>query len=173
MEKLNGSSPLQGNMSKALFQPRPVPHSLFRLMLNLWPPYRAAGVRVDYISRDYRRVHVSMHLHWFNRNYVGTHFGGSLYAMTDPFFMLMLIQILGPGHIIWDKAATIRFLRPGKGRVCCLFQLETADITQIQETLASKGKTEWRQTVKVIDADLQVVAEVDKVVYIRQQKKHA
>lgn len=149
--------------------PRPLTLALYRGLLNSWPPYAASGVKIDYIGADYRRIHVSIYLRWFNRNYVGTHFGGSLYAMTDPFYMLMLIQLLGPGHIVWDKAATIRFKKPGKGRVCALFRLTDEDLAHIRAELGLKGKTELHKTVRVVDAELDTVAEVEKVVYIRRK----
>lgn len=143
--------------------------AVFRALLNAWPPYAASGVRVDYIARDYRSLHVSLELRWFNRNYVGTHFGGALYAMTDPFYMLMLLQILGPGHIVWDKAATIRFRRPGTGRVSALFRLEDEDLAKLRAELDARGKAELCKTVRVLNRERQVVAEVDKVVYVRRK----
>lgn len=143
------------------------PVGLFKHLLNVWPPFLAAGVSVDYIRRDFKTVHVSMNLRWFNRNYVGTHFGGSLYAMTDPFYMLMLIQLLGKDYIVWDKAASIRFCKPGKGRVRALFTLTDEEFTILHAELELKGKTELHKTVKVVDAQGDTVAEVQKTVYIR------
>ncbi|MEZ0374686.1 MAG: DUF4442 domain-containing protein [Candidatus Sericytochromatia bacterium] len=144
-----------------------MPAPLFAALLNAWPPFKAAGIAVDYVRRDYRAIHVSLALHWYNRNYVGTHFGGALYTMTDPFFMLMLLRILGPGHIVWDKSASIRFRRPGKGRVSVLFRIEDHELAQLQAELAARGKAEFVKTVRIVDACLQTVAEVDKVVYVR------
>jgi hypothetical protein len=157
-------------MSKfSLLKNGPLPPRLFQLGLNLWPPYLASGIHVDYIARDYLSLHVSMQLHWFNRNYVGTHFGGSLYSMTDPFYMLMLIQLLGPNFIVWDKAATVRFRRPGKGRVSALFLIEPAELTALKEQLANKNKLDFVKTVWVKDETGQIVAEVEKVVYLRKK----
>lgn len=147
----------------------PLPPQLFQIGLNLWPPYLASGIHVDYIARDYLSLHVSMDLHWFNRNYVGTHFGGSLYAMTDPFYMLMLIQLLGKNYIVWDKAARIRFRRPGKGKVSALFLIEPSELEQIKTEIATHSKTDFVKTVQVKDAAGQVVAEVEKVVYLRKK----
>ncbi|RMD74179.1 MAG: DUF4442 domain-containing protein, partial [Bacteroidetes bacterium] len=91
--------------------------------LNLYPPFLGAGIRVRTISADYRRAVVEMPLRWYNRNYVGTHFGGSLYSMTDPLYMLMLMNVLGPDYIVWDQAATIVFRRPGRSTVRAEFEL--------------------------------------------------
>src|SRR5689334_18498320 len=91
--------------------------------INFYSPYLGAGVRVTRVSEDFRQVDVEMPLRFYNRNYVGTHFGGSLYSMCDPFYMLMLIHILGPEYIVWDKAAAIRFKKPGKGVVKASFRL--------------------------------------------------
>ena len=83
--------------------------------MRLYPPYLGAGIRVTHVSHDFREIDVRMGLHWWNRNYVGTHFGGSLYSMIDPFLMLMFLENLGRDYVVWDKAATIRFKTPGRG----------------------------------------------------------
>ena len=88
---------------------------LLRFILNIYGPSLWAGIRADYISADWRSIRVSMKLRWYNRNAVGTHFGGSLYSMVDPHLMLMLMNILGSGYVVWDKSAAIDFLRPAKG----------------------------------------------------------
>src|SRR4051812_33729390 len=90
-----------------------IPIWLLRFLGNLYPPFFAAGIRIERISPDFREMDIGMKLHWYNKNYVGTHFGGSLYAMTDPFFMMILIQKLGSDYIVWDKGAKIDFKKPG------------------------------------------------------------
>ena len=87
-----------------------------RRAVNLWPPFLGAGIRVTHVAPDMKAIDVEMKLRWWNANYVGTHFGGSLFAMTDAFYMLMLMANLGRGYIVWDKAATIRYRKPGKTR---------------------------------------------------------
>ena len=96
---------------QTIFQKKMGANNLRRGM-NLWPPLLFAGVRILHIAPDFKRVTVQMKLRWFNRNYVGTHFGGSLYAMTDPFYMLMLMKNLGRRYYVWDYSADIRFLKP-------------------------------------------------------------
>src|SRR6266508_3226810 len=91
--------------------------------INLWPPILGAGIRVHWLDPELRTVDVTMKLRCWNRNFVGTHYGGSLYSMVDPFYMLMLIQNLGSEYIVWDKAATIRFRKPGRGTVRAKFRL--------------------------------------------------
>src|SRR5262250_862262 len=85
-----------------------------RWLFNWIPAYRGTGARVTYVASDFREVRVRLPLSWRTRNYVGTIFGGSLYGAVDPVYMIMLIKILGPGYTVWDKAATIRFLKPGR-----------------------------------------------------------
>jgi hypothetical protein len=138
-------------------------------LLGVYVPYLGAGVRVTYISDDFHSAHVEMPLRFYNKNYVGTHFGGSLYAMVDPFYMLMLINILGPDYIVWDKAATIRFKRPGKGTVKAVFELSPERINEIKTAADSMGKVEPEFQVVVTDADGQVVAEIDKLLYVRRK----
>jgi acyl-coenzyme A thioesterase PaaI-like protein len=90
--------------------------TLFKRLLNLYPPYIGAGIKVEYVSKDWRELHVSMALRWYNRNAVGTHFGGSLYAMIDPHVMLLLMQLLGKDYQVWDKSASIEFVKASKER---------------------------------------------------------
>ena len=137
--------------------------------LLLYGPFLGAGVRVEELSADFRRVRVSMGMHWYNRNYVGTHFGGSLYSMTDPFYMLMLMNNLGGDYIVWDKSATIDFLRPGKGRVFAEFELTQAMIDEVKAATAGGEKylPTWEVTVR--DDAGEAVARVEKVLYVRRK----
>jgi len=112
-----------------------------------------------------------MPLRFFNRNYVGTHFGGSLYAMCDPFFMLILINNLGPDYIVWDKAATIRFKRPGTRLVKAVFHVPEERIEEIRAQVQAQGKVEPQFQALVKDADGNVIAEVDKLLYVRKKER--
>jgi acyl-coenzyme A thioesterase PaaI-like protein len=138
-------------------------------MMNFYPPFLGAGIRTR-LSRDRRTFEVRMKLGFFNRNYVGTHFGGSLYAMCDPFFMLLLIPALGPEYVVWDKAATIRFLRPGRGTVRATFHIPEDRIEEIRREADRAASVEPHFTAHVIGEDGQVVAEVDKVLYVRRRR---
>ncbi len=143
---------------------------LQRLMLrsiNIWPPLLGAGIRVCWHST--RSVDVEMKLRPWNRNYVGTHYGGSLYSMTDPFYMLMLMENLGRGYIVWDKAAHIRFRKPGKGKVKAEFRLSDAQLDEIRDKLTTQEKYEPTFLVEVKDEAGEVVAEVQKVLHIRRK----
>jgi hypothetical protein len=139
--------------------------------VNLYPPYLGAAVHVTRISDDFRNVEVEMPLRFYNRNYVGTHFGGSLYSMCDPFYMLMLINILGPEYIVWDKAATIRFKKPGKGVMRASFHLTEEQIAEIRAAAETQPKVEPQFQVLVKDAEGNVVAEIDKLLYVRKKDK--
>jgi hypothetical protein len=138
--------------------------------VNLYPPYLGAAVRVTHVSPDFRHVEVEMPLRFYNRNYVGTHFGGSLYSMCDPFYMLMLINILGPDYIVWDKAATIGFKKPGKGVMKATFELTEEKIAEIRAAAEAQPKVEPQFQVVVKDEEDSVVAEVDKLLYIKKKK---
>jgi hypothetical protein len=139
--------------------------------VNFWPPYFGAGIRVTKISPDKRSIDVEMKLRFWNKNYVGTHFGGSLYAMTDPFFMLILIENLGHDYIVWDKAATIRFKAPGRGRVRATFELSEAEIDAVRRDADANDKAEAKFLVKIFDDEDVVVAEVEKLVSVRRKDK--
>jgi acyl-coenzyme A thioesterase PaaI-like protein len=144
-------------------------HAL-RRWINLWPPFLGAGIRVKHIAPDMKAVDVEMKLHFWNANYVGTHFGGSLFAMTDAFYMLMLMANLGRDYIVWDKAASIRYRKPGKGTVRAEFRLTDAQLDDIREKLKSLAKYEPTFKVEVKDEQGTVIAEVDKLLYVRKKE---
>lgn len=142
-------------------------------LLNVYPPYLGAGVRVRSVSPDYRRFEVEMKLRFWNRNYVGSHFGGSLYSMCDPFFMLILIESLGRGYEVWDKSATIRYRRPGRSTVRAVFELGEEQIQAIRREADERGRCEPRVCAQVVDLEGQVVAEVDKVLCVRKRESRS
>jgi hypothetical protein len=144
-------------------------HAL-RRWINFWPPFLGAGIRVVHISPDMKAIDVEMKLRFWNANYVGTHFGGSLFAITDAFYMLMLIHHLGPDYIVWDKAATIRYRKPGRGTVRVEFRLTDGQIDDIREKLKTHPKYEPALLLEVKDKDGVVISEVEKLLYIRKRR---
>lgn len=139
------------------------------VLLNFYPPFLGAGIRVEHADPDYRRMVIAMNLGLYNQNFVGTHFGGSLFAMTDPFYMLMLIHNLGDDYIVWDKGATIRFRKPGRGRVRAEFTLTDEQLADLRQRADHEPKIEPIFTVQITDETGDVVAEVDKTLYIRKK----
>jgi acyl-coenzyme A thioesterase PaaI-like protein len=140
-----------------------------RRWINLWPPFLGMGIRVQQIAPDMKSVDVEMKLRWWNANYVGTHFGGSLFAITDAFYMLMLMANLGRDYIVWDKAASIRYRRPGKGTVRAEFRLTDAQLDDIRDKLKTLIKYEPTFKIEVKDEQGTVIAEVEKLLYIRRK----
>ena len=143
---------------------------LLRFGMNLWSPFRAAGIRVKRIAPDYREVEVELTLKWHSRNYIGTHFGGSLYAMTDPFYMLMLIHVLGPEYFVSHRGGAIEYLIPEKGRVHARFALDDATIADIKAQTAGGRKYLPQFPVEVKNRAGDVVARVVHTLYIRRRK---
>ena len=142
---------------------------LFKIGLNFWPPFIGTGIWVKEISSDYSYIKVEMRLRPWNKNYVNSHFGGSLYAMTDPFYMLMLLQILGKGYIVWDKSANIKFLKPGKATVYAEFHLSKKQIEEIKQVADNQYKYEPVFNVLIKNKKGEVIAEVEKELYIRKK----
>ena len=138
-------------------------------LIRFYGPYLGAAVRPTHISSDYRQVKVEMPLTFYNKNYMGTQFGGSLYAMVDPWYMLMLIKCLGPGYIVWDKSAAIRFKKPGRDKVFAEFNLTQEKIDEVKALVEANGKTDVNFFVEIKDTSGTLIAEVDKVVYVRKK----
>lgn len=137
--------------------------------IRFYGPYVGAGVKPTYIAEDYRHIKVEMGLHFYNKNYMGTQFGGSLYAMVDPWYMLMLIKNLGDDYIVWDKAATINFKKPGRSTVYAEFVLTPEDIDDVRSTVEKSVKMDKHFHVEIFDEEGKLIAEVDKVVYVRKK----
>jgi hypothetical protein len=141
-----------------------------RRWINLWPPFLGMGIRIKHIAPDMKAIDVEMKLRFWNANYVGTHFGGSLFAMTDPFYMLMLMANLDRDYIVWDKAATIRYKKPGRGTVRAEFRLSDIQIGDVREKLNTLPKYEPVFMVEVKDEAGIVIAEVEKVLHVRKKE---
>jgi acyl-coenzyme A thioesterase PaaI-like protein len=140
-----------------------------RLLTNMYPPFVGAGIRMTELNESFRHIRVEMPLTKLNSNYVGTQFGGSMYAMTDPFYMLMLIQNLGSDFIVWDKAAKIEFIKPGRKRVIAEFHLDETEIEEIRVQAIANGKYIFDREVLIHDSDGLLVAKVTKTLYVRHK----
>ncbi|MCL4268592.1 MAG: YiiD C-terminal domain-containing protein [Anaerolineales bacterium] len=140
---------------------------LMERFINLYPPLLGAGIRSR--TLDERTIEVEMKLTASNRNIVGVHFGGSLYAMCDPWFMLILMRQLGADYIVWDKAASIQFKKPGKGTVRARFHISPERVEEIRKDADAQTKIEPTFVVDVVDTEGQVIARVEKLLYVRRK----
>jgi acyl-coenzyme A thioesterase PaaI-like protein len=144
---------------------------LMKRILNLYPPYLGAGVKITHIDENWKELHVSMSMHWFNRNIVGTHFGGSLYSMIDPHLMLLLMQLLGKEYSVWDKSADIEFVKASKKRVTSVIKVSDEDLEVIKRNTDNGDKYLPYFTVEIKDDNNDLVARVKKTIYIRKQHR--
>ena len=140
-----------------------------RLGFNWFPAYRATGGRITYIADDWREIRIRLPLNRRTRNYVGTIFGGSMYGAVDPIYMVMLIQTLGRGYVVWDKAASIRFRRPGRTTLHARFVLDDAELDAIRAALESSPAVDRTYTIDLTDAEGVVHATVEKVIHVRRK----
>jgi len=147
------------------------PGTLKRL-INFWPPFLGAGIRVRRIAPDWSAADVELRARFYNRNYVGTHFGGSLYAMADPFFMLLLMHRLGERYLVWDRAAHVDFVAPGRGTIRAHFEMPEARVAQIRAQAASGGKIFPEFAVRLLDREEGLVATVRKTLYVRLKPRY-
>ncbi|MFC6629684.1 DUF4442 domain-containing protein [Acinetobacter beijerinckii] len=147
--------------------------AISKFMINHYSPYRGAGISIETFDLDNYHIRIKMPLTRKNRNIVGTHFGGSLYSMVDPFYMLLLMHHLGHKYIVWDKSASINFLSPGRSTVYADIQLSANEIMEIKK-LAENHKPVFRHyTLNIVDEAGTRIAEVEKVLYIRRKKTKA
>ncbi len=140
-----------------------------RRLLNIWPPFLFSGIRVLEIGEDWRHARVVLRRRWYNTNYVGTHFGGSLFAMTDPYWMILVMECLGRDYIVWDKAAEIEFVAPGKEDVFAEFHVEDTLLDEIRAATASGDKYLRWLPIEVKTASGELIARISKQIYVRRK----
>lgn len=145
--------------------------TLRRWAWNFIPAYRGTGGRVTYISDDYTEIHVRLPLSWRTRNYVGTIYGGSMYGAVDPVYMLMLIKLLGSDYVVWDKAASIRFRRPGRTTLRAKFVVNRSEVEAIKKELRGRKSVDRVYTVELVDDAGKVHARVEKTLYVARRER--
>ena len=139
--------------------------------INAYPPYVGAGIEVTHVAADASEIRVRMPLVESNANLVGTHFGGSLYAMVDPHLMILLMARLGPGYVVWDRAAEIEFLRPGRSTVYATIRLTESELDAIRKATEDGAKHMPQWTLSVTDGEGETVASIRKTLYVRRQRE--
>jgi acyl-coenzyme A thioesterase PaaI-like protein len=142
---------------------------LWRWGINVFPAYRGTGGRVTFIAADWSEVRVTVPLNWRTRNYVKTIFGGSMYGAVDPIYMFMLIKLLGPEYVVWDKTASIRFRRPGREALFAKFVVTPAELEEIRNGVAAAGKCERSYTVHLTSRSGEVHAIIEKGIHISRR----
>lgn len=152
---------------KWAFNPRVMRH-----LLNFWPPFWCNGIKVEQLADDYRYCQVSLSDRPWRRNINSSQFGGSMFAMTDPIYPLMLMGSLGKHYIVWDKKADIDFIKPGRGKLTAEFWLSDATLDAIKQATAHGQKHFPEFLVVVKDAQGEIVCEVNRTVYIRKKPQH-
>lgn len=144
-----------------------IPSWLMANLITLWPPFWFTGIRFTHISRDYRHITVRMALRFYNKNIIGIQYGGNLFSMSDPCYMMMLMTNLGSKYHIIDQSASIEFVKPGSGPVYVNCHLTQSDIDDIVNKTADGDKYLKQFITEVVDGEGEVVARVTRVVYIR------
>ena len=141
-------------------------HHLFKWFFNISPMYRRTTGRVVSVAKDYSRIEIKIKKSYKNANYVGTIFGGSLFAATDPIYMVQLIQILGKEYIVWDKSSIVKFKRPASSNTHALFEVTSNEIESIREEILKKKELDFVKTVHLKSKEGKTFCEIEKVIYI-------
>lgn len=142
--------------------------------LRCWPfyvsaCYRGTGGRLRYIAEDWSEVHLDLPLSRRTRNYVGTIFGGSIYSAVDPIYMLMLIHRLGKDYVVWDRAASIQFKKPGRETLHARFAVTDEELASIRAALETQRSVDRTYLIELKDSSGTVCATVEKIIYIRRR----
>ncbi|KAA5827363.1 DUF4442 domain-containing protein [Algibacter amylolyticus] len=139
---------------------------IYKHGFNWSPMYRHSTAKVIEVSKDLHYVKIKIPLSWKNKNFVGSIFGGSMLSATDPIYMIQLIKILGDDYVVWDKAATIKYRRPGKETIFCEFVFSPEDIVNIKKDIKVKGEIDIVKTPNIVNKEGVVIAELSKTIYI-------
>ncbi len=142
-----------------------------KTLFRFWPPFFGANIRITKLSPDFREIETKMKLTKLNSNFVGTHYGGSMFSMTDPFYMIMLIRILGSDYMVWDKSSSIDFKKPGTTEISAVFRISDEKLEEIIEKTKDGSPYFAKFCTDVLDTNNSVVASVNKTIYIRKKKK--
>lgn len=145
--------------------------SLLRRGLNLWPPFWGAGIRIDTLSPDYRYARVSIKHRWWNKNAHRTQYGGSMFSSSDPIYPLMLMGFLGPQYLVWDRAGNITYLKPGRTALTAEFRLTDEKLEEIRRETEDGEKYFPTFRVNIVDAEGDVVAEIERTLYVRKKRQ--
>lgn len=143
----------------------------FKFFVNLWPPLFFSGVKVTHVSKDYREIDVVLKLRWYNKNYVGVQYGGSLFSMTDPWYMVMLMTNLGRDYYVWDKKVEIDYVKPGKTHVYAKFRLTQERIDDIKSKAANGEKYLPEFIIEILDENNNLVAKLKRTLYVKLKNK--
>lgn len=141
-----------------------------RWKFNWFPAYRGTGARVTFIAADFTEIRIALPLSWRTRNYVGTIFGGSMFAAVDPMYMIMLIRMLGSSYVVWDKAGSIRFIKPGRDTLYATFSLDREELEAIRAAVDEGGRLEREFAIDLVNADGEVHARATKLISIRKKE---
>ena len=142
---------------------------LLRFAFNFYPCYRRTGARIIYCAADYSEIRIKLPLNWTTRGYWGSIFGGSMYAAIDPVLLVMLARRLGPGYVVWDKAATMEFKKPGRSTLYARFRIEEAEIEELRRLLAREGRLERTWRIELTDQAGTVHAAFTKTLHLRDR----
>ena len=142
---------------------------VLRRLINLWPPLFFNSISATRISDDYREIDVTLKLRWYNRNNVRTQFGGNLFAMTDPWYMIMIMENLGRDYFVWDKKASIEFVAAGRGAVAAKFILTEEKLADIRAATANGEKYLPEFIVDIYNTKQELVARVHRTVYVKRK----
>lgn len=149
--------------------PESIQMRIKRWMYNFYPVYRRTGARIIYIDDSWKKIRISIPLRIWTRNYYGTISGISMFGGVDPIYMVMLIKLLGPDYVVWDKEAAIRFIKPGRNKLVAEFKINDDELNHIRQTLEAGPSVTQTYHVDLVDAQGTVCATVDKVIHIKKR----
>lgn len=143
---------------------------LNRWAFNFFPAYRGTGARITFIAADFRHIKIKVPLNWRTRNYVGTIFGGSMYAAVDPIYMIMFLKLLGPDYVVWDKSGSIRYRRPGRSTLRADFSIGQEELSEIRQILERTEKLDRTYEVELVDEQGEVCARLEKTLHFSRKR---
>jgi len=143
---------------------------LTRILFNYFPMFWSTGAKITYLAADFKEIHIKLPLSWRTRNYVGTIFGGSMFSATDVLYFLLVVKNIGEDYIVWDKASSIRFKKPGKGTLYTKAVISDEEIEIIKTELLNVDKIDRVYYLDLIDEAGDICASIEKTIHIQNKQ---
>ena len=141
-------------------------------MLNLWFPFMTNRIQIDSISDDFHHMHVCLKHSFWNRNPNKSIWGGSIVSAMDPFFPILMKQILLRDGIVTDfysKAISVQFIKMVKSNVTFQFSISEKEVALVVQELDQNEKYEGWHSVEGIGSNNKICVKGKVQIFLRKR----
>ena len=143
-----------------------------KIMLNLWFPFLVNRIKILSITNDFNQMDVQLKHSFWNRNPNKSVWGGSITSALDPFFPIMIKQVMlkkGIRTDFFSKAVHVEFVKQVNTHVLFQFKIKETEIIKAENSLKNNEKYEDWHTVEGIDSSGNICVNGKVQVYLRKR----